>query len=184
MTRERIVQGDLLYHPVHGTCRVNQIRQQKQSGKQTLSYSLVPNMANHMKIRFVIAAVDMEISGFHALVSRKEANQILGYLKTGDKTAVLPAMNGPKAALSFAEQNQTWGLARTILSFSREKFEAKDQRKRQLLKRSAEGLVGELSFVFRITLKETAEKIRKSLSHTPHINPLVLLALTQAGGGD
>ena len=183
MIREKIVQGDLLYHPVHGTCRVNQVRKQKLSGKQTLSYSLVPNMANHMKIRFVIAAVDMEISGFHAFVSLKEANQILGYLKAGDKTNTLSTIS-PKTTLSFSEQKQTWDLARAILCFSREKFEAKDQRKRQLLKRSAEGLVGELSFVFKITLKETAEKIRKSLSHTPNINPLVLLALTQAGGDD
>lgn len=180
MTQEKIVEGDLLYHAVHGTCRVNEIRKQKQSGKQVLYYSLVPKIANHMKIRFVIAAVDMEASGFHVLISLKEANKILNYLKAGDKVTT-PLATTPKAS-SFAEQNQTWGLARAILSFSHEKFEAKDQRKRQLLERSAKGLVGELAFVFRSTLKETATKVQKSLGSTSKINPSVLLALAGAGG--
>lgn len=181
MAREKIVEGDLLYHPVHGTCRVNQIKKQKQSGKQILYYSLVPNMTNYMKVRFVIAAADLEVSGFHALVSPKEANKILDYLRAGDKKTV-PLVVTPKTASFSPEQNQAWDLARAILSFSHEKFEGQDQRRRKMLERSAKGLIGELAFVFKITLKETAAKVRKSLGDASKINPSVLLALAEASG--
>ena len=178
--RAKIVEGDLLYHPVHGTCRVNQISKQGQSGKQLLYYSLVPRLIGRMKVRFVISAGDMETSGFHALVSRKEANRILDYLKEGDRTNLLFNTN-PKTSSSFAEQNQTWNLARAILSFSYEKFEAKDQRKRHILERSAKGLIGELASVFKITLKEASSRVQDSLGEASKINPLVLLALAEIG---
>src|SRR3989338_3801133 len=139
-----ITEGDLLYHAVHGMCRVVEVDKQKLLGKQVLYYSLVPKAASQMKSRFIIEATGMEASGFHALVSLKEANKILGYLKTRGKTTSLPAANS-KATSFIAGQNQAWGFAGVIRSFSREKFEGKDQRKRQLLERSARGLVGELA---------------------------------------
>ena len=180
MVQEEKVRGDLLYHAVHGLCRVDEIIQENQSGREVSCYSLVPKAASQMKTRFIIATADVETSGFHALVSRKEANKILDYLKAGDKKTTLPTIT-PKTASSFAWQNQTWGLARAILSFSHEKFEAQDQRKRQLLERSAKGLVGELALVFKITLKETAARVQKSLGNTSKINPSVLVALAHAG---
>lgn len=170
-----IAEGSLLYHAVHGLCRVDEITREKQSGKEVLCYSLVPKTAHRMKARFIIAAAGMEGSGFHTLVSPKEANKILDYLKAGNKKA---------AAFSQAGQNQAWDFARALLSFAHEKFEAKDPRKRQLLERSARGLVGELSLVFKMSLKESADNIRKNLRSTSSINPSVLLALAQAGGGD
>lgn len=179
MIQEEIVEGDLLYHAVHGVCRVNEISKQKQSGKQSLYYSLVPKTTNQMKARFIIAAAGMETSGFHVLVSLKEANKILNYLKAGDKSTT-PSVALSKTVSSFAGKNQAWGLAHAILSFSYDKFEAKDQRKRQILERSAKGLVGELAFVFKITLKETAVRVQKSLGDTSKINPSVLVALAHA----
>lgn len=176
-----IAEGDLLYHAVHGLCRVDEINKQIQSGKPALYYSLVPKAAGHMKTRFVIPAGDIEISGFHRLVSPVEANKILNYLKTGNKKTVSPAVT-PKDVAPPIPQNQAWGLARTIVAFSHEKFEARDQRKRQMLERSAQGLVGELALVFKITLKETAAKVQKSLGSTSRINPSVLAALAEAGG--
>lgn len=173
------MEGDLLYHAVHGVCRVDRINKQKQSGKEVLTYSLVPKAANQMKVRYVIAATDMGISGFHLFVSVREANKILEYLKAGDIEAV-PSGVDPKAVPSSASQNQTWGLAQGILSFSHDKFEAKDQRKRQMLERSAKGLVGELAFVFKSTMKEAAVRVRKNLAHTSKINPSVLVALAHA----
>ncbi len=180
MIQEKMVEGDLLYHAVHGLCRLDKIIKQSQSGKEVLSYSLVPKIANEMKIRFVIAVAGLKASGFHALVSLKEANKILVYLKAG-KTAATPSDVDPKAvSYSFAEQSQAWDLAQALLSFSHESFEAQDQKKRQRLDRSAKGLVGELAFVFKMTLKETAARIQKSLGTASKINPLVLVALAHS----
>lgn len=167
MVQEEIVPGSLLYHEVHGLCRVDRLIKQNQSGKEVLSYSLLPKIASKMKVRFVIAASDVETSGFHSLVSIKEANQILDYLKTKNATLVT--------------ENKTWGLAQTILSFSHDEFAAKDQRKRQILERSAKGLVGELAFVLKWTTKETAEKLLKNLETASKINASIRVALTNAG---
>ena len=174
-----IAQGDLLYHAVHGLCRVDHLVKQKQAGKEIRSYSLVPKVTNKMKIRFTITDKDMVASGFHALVSTKEANEILDYFKAGDVTAV-PRGVEPKALPDFAQDNQTWGLAQALLSFSHENMEIKDQRKRQMLERSAKGLLLELSFVFKTTMKETAVKVRKSLGSSSKVNPLVLAAIENA----
>lgn len=175
MKKEKISNGDLLYHPIHGLCRVERVNQPSRADQRELSYSLVPKVATRMKSRFVISAKDLEISGFHGLVSPKEANKILNYLKAG---------NGKRRSetdLSSNPQSETWGLARSLQTFAHDKFEAKDQRKRQALERSAKGLVGELSCVFKLTLKEAADRVRKNLGHTSRINPSVLSALTLAG---
>lgn len=183
MPQPKIVQGDLLYHAVHGLCKVDKVTKEKQNGKDVFMYALVPKVANRMKMRFTIAAPDLEVSGFHTVVSLKEANKILDYLKAGD-TAAVPAKSVPRPVAAFAQPVETWDLAQTILSFAREKFEAKDQRKRQMLERSAKGLIGELAFVFKSSLKETAEKVQNSLGKPSKVNPSVLMALTNAGDED
>lgn len=160
---EKISQGDLLYHSVHGLCRVKEVLNQNQADKK--SYAIVPKLTSLAKVRFVVSAEDVKASGFHSPVSLAEANQILEYLKTGEKTA---------------KENETWSLAETILSFSHDKSEARDQRKRQILARSARGLIGELAFVLEITVQEVVAKMRKSLTRSSKINPLVLTALTNA----
>ena len=167
-TQEKITEGDLLYHAVHGLCRMDKVIKQNHSGKKGLCYSLVPKVTNKMKMRFVIDVEDIEASGFHTLVSLKEANRILDYLRAGDGAANPPV------------PNETWNLAQAILSFSHDKIEAKDQRKRQMLARSVKGLLGELAFVLKITLKETAARIQKCLGSTAKISPLVVAALTNA----
>ena len=77
MKKEKIANGDLLYHPIHGLCRVERVTRPSSPGQGDLSYSLVPKIAAKMKSRFVISAVDLEISGFHGLVTPREANKIL-----------------------------------------------------------------------------------------------------------
>ena len=52
MLPEKIVEGDLLYHPVHGLCRVKEIIKQNRSN--SLYYSVVPKLTTQMKVRFVI----------------------------------------------------------------------------------------------------------------------------------
>ena len=164
---KRIAQGDLLYHAAHGLCRMDRIVHENQLGKEIACYAFVPKIKNKMKVRFVIPMNDIEASGFHALVSIKEANGILDYLKAGDDTAV--------------QTNQTWILAQNLLCFSSEKIGGREQRKRQLLENSARGLVGELAYVLKMTLEETVGLVRKSLGKISRINPPVLAALTHAG---
>ena len=178
MTQEEIIQGSLLYHSVHGLCRVDQLIKQNQSGKQVLSYSLSPKAVNKMKIRFVIPSADLEISGFHPLVSLKEAHGILDYLKSGDLTAI--PSNVEKEADAAAAWAQTWVLAKEILSFAKDRSDVKDQRKRQMIERSVKGLVGELSIALKLSLKEAAAKVRSSLGSPSKVNPWVLVAITNA----
>ena len=168
MTQKGILQGDLLYHAMHGLCRVDGIVRESQSGREVLTYSLVPKTPNRMKVRFVVPAVDIEASGFHALVSLKGANEILEYLRAGDLGAA-------------REEDQTWKLAKAVLSSSQDSPEVKDVRKRQTLERSAKGLVRELAFVLKMTLKETAASVQKSLGNASKISPMVLAALAHAG---
>ena len=175
MKKEKIVNGDLLFHSVHGLCRVERVTQPSPSDHGGPSYSLVPKIAAKMKSRFVISASDMEVSGFHGLVSPREANKILRYLKIGN------GKGHPSSSTSSNSQVHAWDLAQGLLSFAYDKFEAKDQKKRQALERSAKGLVGELSCVFKLTLKKTADRIQKNLGRTSRINPSVLSALTLAG---
>ena len=168
MSQKEMVTGDLLYHTVHGLCRVDEIAKENHSGRDVLCYSLVPNTANRMKVRFVVSVVDIQASGFHAPVSLKEAREILGYLRAG----VLAAATA---------EDQAWVFAKAILSSSRDNLEFKDARKRQMLERSAKGLVGELAFVLKTTLKEMAASVQKSLGNTSQISPMVLTALAHAG---
>ncbi|OGX11987.1 MAG: hypothetical protein A2351_07730 [Omnitrophica bacterium RIFOXYB12_FULL_50_7] len=175
MKKEKISNGDLLYHPIHGLCRVERVTPPSLYDRGGPSYSLVPKIATRMKSRFVISAADLEVSGFHGLVTPKEANKILHYLKAGN------GKGHPGTDSSSNPQDQTWDLARALQTFAYDKFEAKDQRKRQALERSAKGLVGELSCVFKITLKKTADRVLKNLGHASRINPSVLSALALAG---
>jgi hypothetical protein len=52
--------------------------------------------------------------------------------------------------------------------------------KREVLERSAKGLVRELAIVFHTSVKESAAKVQKSLAKKSSIHPLVLEALEQA----
>ncbi len=182
MVNAEMLEGSLMYHAVHGLFRVDAILKKNPSGETVRSYSLVPQKADRAKTRFIIACACMGESGFHGLVSLQEANQILQYLRDGIVTKI-PSRNvlaAPAAAPPTSRPDQAWDLAKMILAFSFEKFEARDQKKRQMLARSAKGLIGELAFVLNMTLKETAEKIQKSLGHALSINPLVLKALVYA----
>ena len=176
MKKAKIASGSLLYHPVHGLCRVERVTPASSSGQGGPSYSLVPKVVAKMKSRFVISEADLEVSGFHGLVSPQEANKILLFLK---KSPVKKRSDAEAAPSS--PRDQAWGLAQAIVSFAHEKFEAKDQRKRQALEHSAKGLVGELSCVYKFSLKKTADRIIKSLGRPSQINPSVVSALALAG---
>lgn len=171
----KISQGELLFHAVHGLCRVDRVNREKRDGKESSSYELVPKVPNKMRMRYVIADTDLEVSGFHALFSTKDAEKILSYFKAGHVEKV-PAGVNLRDEASFAQETQPWSLAQAILSFSREREKLKDQRKLQILERSAKGLVGELSCVLNVSLKKSAEMVKKSLGGS-RINPQVIAAL-------
>lgn len=169
MKPKKIIDGDLLFHAVHGLCRVERVIEQQQAGKKIKAYSIVPRVMSKMKVRFVVAVGDLEMAGFHRLISPKEAKKILNYLKAGDGSAV---QTEPK-----------WILARNILAFSADKLKTRDQRRRQMLEQSIKGLVGEFAFVFKVTLKEAAAKIEKSLGKLPKTVPLLQTVLADAAEG-
>lgn len=170
MAQKQITQGDLLFHTVHGVCRVDEIAREGPASREVLNYSLVPNKVNKMKVRFVVPAAEMKPSGFHVLVSPKEAQEILECLKDGDFTA-------------GSEEDQAWMLAKAVFASSHDELGMKDSRKRQMLERSTRGLVGELAFVLKMTLREAAVSIKKSLGDPSRINPVLLAALTSASEG-
>jgi len=131
-----------------------------------LCYSLVPKTTSKMKVRFLVPASDLKTSGFHKVISIKDAKKILDYLRTGkDKVE---------------QSDQTWTLARNILSFSKNKVNTRDQRKRQQLEHSVKGLVGELAYVLQMSFKKTALLIGKNLARVAQIDPLVFGALDRA----
>ncbi|HNX68260.1 MAG TPA: hypothetical protein PLL75_01190 [Candidatus Omnitrophota bacterium] len=165
MKSSKIVEGDLLFHAAHGLCRVERLIGRDRAGK-TPGYSIVPRTMSRMKVRFLVPASDLEVSGFHRIVSRKAANKILDYLKSG--------------RTDTEETDQAWVLARNILSFSADKLKTRDQRKRQLLEHSVRGLVGELACSFKITLREAVSKVEKSLMKMSKSDPLVFAALERA----
>lgn len=179
MKQRPLSQGDLLYHAVHGLCRVDRVEKEQRNGKPVVTYALVPKVPNKMKMRYVIASTDLEVSGFHALVSLKDAEEILKYFKAGDVQAV-PEAREAGAVPNFHQENQPWSLAQALLTFSQESLKLKDQRKLQLLERSAKGLVGELSFVMKTSLKETVGMVKKNLESSTRVNPQVLAALENA----
>ncbi|MBI3313910.1 MAG: hypothetical protein HYZ83_06720 [Candidatus Omnitrophica bacterium] len=162
--KETIVKDDLLFHSVHGLCRVSAVVQSGQS-KET-SYALLPVLINRAKVRFVVPESSLESSGFSKLISSREADAILDYFKTGKK--------------ADSKCSQAWEQAVWIWSESYNKDSLKDARKRQKLERSVRGLSGELAYVLKMTVKEIAEKIRKNLGPVSQINPLVLTVLANA----
>ncbi|MDP3920680.1 MAG: hypothetical protein Q8R76_07750 [Candidatus Omnitrophota bacterium] len=162
MAREEIAKDDLLFHSVHGLCRVAQVTQ-KVPADET-NYLLLPVSTNRAKVRFLIPESSLEESGFGLLISVRAANAILDYFKTGKEE---------KSGCS-----QAWKQAELIWSESRSKEPVKDSRRRQRVDRAVKGLAGELAYVLKLTLEEIGGKIQKNLGRISDINPLVLTALT------
>lgn len=176
--KKKLQQGDLLYHAVHGLCRIQDVTEGSNKGE--VYYSLVPRDRTLMKVRFLLSSTDLEKSGFHGLVSLKEANEILEFLKARDGQRPDETESAEKVQISFAEDTTTWALARDIAASCREKWESRDQRKRQRIERSAKGLIEELSFVFHESKAETADRVKKQLGRRSSLNPAVLAALDTA----
>ena len=167
-----ITRGDLLYHAVHGVCRVQEIVKQVRSDEEVSYCAMVPHRTQTSQVRFLVALEEIDLSGFHELISLEEAEKIVEYFKAGHTSPV-------EAPVSFAQDTRTWALAKTLMLCSRDEVVAKDQKRRQFLSRSAKGLIGELAFVFNVPLKKAALMVQSHLARTARINPTVLAALAQ-----
>jgi RNA polymerase-interacting CarD/CdnL/TRCF family regulator len=176
---KKIGAGDLLYHAVHGLCRVREVIRKKEANQEVVYYSLVPKVPGQMKFSLMIDGRGIEASGFHAPVTPKEANKILEYLKTASAAPVENRLEEIKEKndRSFAEHNTTWALAKCILNCSRNEMQAKDQKRRQNLDRAAAGLVKELAFALKISVQDVVAKVQKSLEQHSKVHPLVITAL-------
>ena len=159
---DTIAKNDLLFHPVHGLCRVSTMTR-PEPPEEIPSYTLLPVSNNKAKVRFVVPGSALEESGFSKVISTADGNAILRYFKTGKKRK--------------SEDSQAWKLAELIETEARSKDSIKDGRKRQQMDRAVKGLAGELAFVLELTVQEVVEKIQKNLEHASDVNPLVLTAL-------
>jgi len=159
---EKIEKDDLVFHSVHGLCRVAEVTRKTPSEESR--YVLLPASSNRAKVRFVMPESSLKESGFGLLISVKAARAILEYFKTGVEK---------KTGCS-----QAWQQAELIWAESRSKDPVKDSRRRQRVDRAVKGLAGELAFVLQMSLTEVVDKIQKNLGRISAINPLVLAAFT------
>jgi hypothetical protein len=74
---KKIARKGFLFHPAHGLCRVDRLTEEERAGQKILCYSIVPKAKSKMKVRFVVAVSDAESSGFHKVISVKEAGKLL-----------------------------------------------------------------------------------------------------------
>ncbi len=161
--------GSLLFHAVHGMCRVREIM----SDNSGDSYGLVPSTPSRNAYRYVIHRQHLGESGFHEPISASGAQDILDYFRTGRKAGNVPA--GEPAEFS------TWSVAESVMTCARDENQLKDLRKRSALNRNAYALVREFSCVLKITLTETVSLIHKSLRGSgAALNPAILNALEKA----
>ena len=175
MTKKLAYQrGSLLYHSSHGPCRVRDIIKQTQSGKDQYYYSLESKQARFRGAKFLIDIDQVETSGFHPAISPKEANRILGYLKTSDPKDRQLGDKQPKVILGLIQENAPMAFSRVVLIFSREKGGKAAKGKREMLDRAAKGLIRELSFALEIPEEEAFLRIKKSLQSSVKVNPWVL----------
>ncbi|MFA6601195.1 MAG: hypothetical protein WC352_09545 [Candidatus Omnitrophota bacterium] len=159
--RAPIAKDDLLFHFVHGLCRVAQVFPADR--KAELSYSLLPVAVSQAKVRFLIPQSSMEESGFGKLITAREARDILDFFKTGTK--------------KDSQCNQAWMQASLIRSEARSREPIKDARKRQRLEHSVRGLAGAMALVLKVSPSRALGQIRKNLGAVARINPLVLTVL-------
>jgi RNA polymerase-interacting CarD/CdnL/TRCF family regulator len=173
--------GDWLYHPIHGVVRIQRITNEKRDAETVVRYTLIPQVETSMKVQYVISAEEVESSGFHAVISKKEAQKILDYLKEGELAETPRALDFSQK-IPLVEQNEPWTLVKILLCCVCAQPDARERRTRQELERAAKGLVQELAFVFKTTTEETILMVREAIETKQEINPVVEHALVQIAG--
>ncbi len=158
---KKISKNELLFHSVHGLCRVTEVT--KKAAATPAACSLRPVAQTRSNSRFMVPLDLLESSGFNRMVPVQDALEILEYLKNGKKK-------------ESAEGN-AWTLAVTLRTEARSKEVLKDKRKAQQINQLVKSLANEIAIVLSFTVADARQKIRESLSPDSKINPLVLAAL-------
>lgn len=159
-----ISEKELLFHPVHGLCRVLEVHHKANPEESSCFLSPIPQ--SRSRSRFTVPLKLLESSGFNRMVSAKEALHILNYFKTGEKK---------KSAKGHA-----WTLAEALRNEACSKEVSKDKRKIQQINQMAKSMVCELAIVLQLTTSETLLKVQENLEPLSKVNPLVLTALANA----
>ncbi len=158
---KKIRKNDLMFHSVHGLCRVAETP--VVGGTAEKNYSFVPVFRSRSKARFTVSSEFIATAGFNKLVSAKEAAEILIYFKTGEKKA---------SALT-----EVWELATLLREEAFSKESLRDKRKAQKVNHSAKRLSNELAIVLQSTVRETADNIKENLEAVAKVSPMVCVAL-------
>lgn len=158
---KKIRKNDLMFHSVHGLCRVAEIP--KGGALPENNYSFVPVFRSRSKARFTVSKDFIETAGFNKLISAKEAAEILEYFKTGNKKDPAPG--------------SAWELAVLLREESFSKEPQRDKRKVQRVSHSAKRLSNELAIVLQSTVREMADQIKQNLELVSKVSPMVAAAL-------
>ncbi len=155
--------GNRLFHSTHGSCQIKEVITQTSAGKSQSYYSLESKQTRFKGVRFLVDVHQVETSGFHPLLTVKEANKIVDYLKTANAKDAQLGVEQPKKILSLIQENNPWSFARVVLIFAREKDGKDAKGRREMLTRAARGLIHELSFSLEVLEEEAVPIIKKSL---------------------
>lgn len=161
-----LVKDSLLFHPTHGLCRVSAVLQGP--APDEIRYELLPMLQHQAKIRYIVPQKMLTESGFHPLMTVRQAKSILEFFKTGKKK-------------KSNQSGEAWAMAVVIHTESFNRENMKDSRMRQKLSLSVKALSAELAFILHLSVKEVCDAIRQNLrQQSAAINRGVLTALINA----
>lgn len=158
---KKIRKNDLMFHSVHGLCRVAEIP--KGGALAENNYSFVPVFRSRSKARFTVSKEFIDTAGFNKLVSAKEAAELLEYFKTGRK--------------SDSSTGEVWELAVLLREESFSKEPQRDKRKALRVNHAAKRISNELAIVLQSTVREMADQMKQNLEAVSKVSPMAATAL-------
>jgi len=174
-------EGTLLFHPVHGPVVVKKILKRPELGGDGWCYWLQPRRQAPVGTSFYIAVTHIQKAGFHPPLSRKEAGEILDYLKKREETEDSSPNARADEIHALCQENTPWAFAKILLLLTEMKEHDFPKEGRKALKSAAQGLTQELAFVLKIPLDRAALRIRECLRCFKRPNPQVEGALQRTG---
>jgi len=168
MIQEKIAfeAGDKLYHSRHGLCLIKEITRQNMLGRDDLCYCLEPLKEQYAKPRFFVSVDRVQEAGFHTPISKAEAMEILAFLKKGDEAGRTQKEERAAQIRHLAKENTPGALAKVLLILSEVAGSDVSYEERKILRRAAEGLSQEFSFILKISSRQASSLLRKSLRYS------------------
>jgi len=121
--KNSITTRDLMFHGVHGLCRVTDIRED--DGDRT--FTLMPVVRPSGKVTFNIPESSLEASGFEKFITAEEGRVILDFLENGE------------GGEDESNDSHAWQSARMLRGAARAEALAPNARERQRLDRCIRG---------------------------------------------